>query len=590
MSRRRQSTRLIELKNKARRRGWLKYLRKGEGEEADERALLKGCWFVPRRGEHVIEWSEKYAVLSEGAWRGQPFELLDWQVDFLMRLFGWVRYSSEWERVVRRFRWAYLEIPKKNGKSPLMALVGCYLMFGDGNQSTKNFSIATSKKQAKIVHDHAVAMVKASPELDQMSKVTTEDGFRVIEYPATGSRWSIAASDAMTSDGVNGNALCDELHRFKDWEFWTTLRWMLAALPEGLFFAITTAGSDMGGICRTQHDKTRAINEGRQHDNQFLGRIYAADKKDDPHDEKVWLNANPSLGKDRRAILKMSDFRGDYKAALLDPTQWADWLRLRLGVWKTAEDAWIADLGGLAKWDAGGPARKKAGRKRIDCYEPFGLRKLKGKPCFMALDGATHHDTTSAVFAFPDDTEDEVIRLVPYYWLPEAEALKLGDKVPYRQWSEQGLIKLTPGDACDYETVLQDLIEIFDLFAVQRFYFDPLFQAEYLTQKLTEATGVDRFEFAQRITHFSPPMKALGRLIALKKVRHNGHPILTWQLGHTKAYTDCNGNIRPVRQKRGDHRTIDGVVAAIMAVRDAVAGDDEGPTWYDDDDHDVEFI
>ena len=587
MARRRQSTKLIELKNKARRKGWLKWLRKGEGEEADERALLNGCWFVPQRGQHVIEWASKYAVLTEGAWRGKPFELLDWQVDFLMRLFGWVRYSSEWERIVRRFRWAYLEVPKKNGKSPLMALVGAYLLFGDGNQSTKNFSVATSKKQAKIVHSHAVGMCQVSPELAAVSKVRTEDGFKAIDYPATGSVWSIAAADAATADGVNGNCLADELHRWTDWEFWNTLRWMLAALPEGLFFAITTAGSDMGSICRTQHDKTRAINEGRQHDEQFLGRIYAADKDDDPHDEKTWLKANPSLGKTRKAILKLSDYRADYKAALQDPTQWPDFLRLRLGIWKTAEDAWITDLGGIHRWDAGAPARKKAGRKRIDCFEAFDPKKLHGKLCYMALDGATHHDTTSAVFAFPDEDVDELVRLLPFYWLPEAEALKLGNKVPYRYWSEQGLITLTPGDACDYDQVLKDLIELFKLFDVQRFYFDPLFQAEYLTQRLTDATGVDRFEFPQKIMHFSPPMKALGRLIALRKVRHNGHPILTWQLGHTKAYTDANGNIRPVRQKRGDHRTIDGTVASIMAIRDAVT-DEDGPSYYDDDEHDVE--
>jgi len=123
-----------------------------------------------------------------------------------------------------------------------------------------------------------------------------------------------------------------------------------------------------------------------------------------------------------------------------------------------------------------------------------------------------------------------------------------------------------------------------------RFYFDPLFQAEWLTQRLEEETGVERFEFPQQLMHFSPPMKAMGRLIATKKLRHNVHPIFTWQLSHVKAYTDANGNERPVRQKKGDHRTIDGVVAAIMAIRDAIAHDDNGATCYDDDDQELEFI
>jgi len=590
MTRRRQSTRLIQLKNQAKRKGWSKWLRKGDGEEADERALLGGCWFVPHRGRHCIDWIQKYCCLTEGAWRGKPFSLLDWQQDFLMRLFGWVRYSEEWERVVRRFRWAYLEIPKKNGKSPLMAAIGAYLLYGDGNQSARIYSTATSKKQALIVHGHATQMVQASPMLSQVSKIRTEDGYKVIEYPGLGGKWSIAAADAKTADGVNGHCLADELHRWTDWEFWNTLRWMLAAQPEGMFFAITTAGASGHSICKVQHDTANAINEGRLVDEQFLGKIYAAGAADDPHDQKTWLAANPSLGKTRQSIIKLSTFRMDYQAAKEDPTQWPDFLRLRLGIWQTAEDAWIRTLGGLARWDCGEAARKQAKRKRIDCYERFTAEDLRGKRCFFALDGATHHDTTAGVFAFPDEDEDEVIRLLPWYWLPEAEAMRLGAKVPYKHWASQKLIHLTPGDACDYSRVLQDLIPLFEMFRVERFYFDPLFQAEWLTQRLEEETGVERFEFPQQLMHFSPPMKAMGRLIATKKLRHNGHPIFTWQLSHVKAYTDANGNERPVRQKKGDHRTIDGVVAAIMAIRDAIAHDDNGATCYDDDDQELEFI
>jgi phage terminase large subunit-like protein len=589
VAKRRLSTRLIELKRFARRKGWASWIRQGEGEAADERAMLNGCWFVPQRANHCIEWIESHCCLVEGAWRGKPLVLQDWQRDFLSRLFGWVRWSSEWERVVRRFRWGYAELPKKNGKSPLQAAVGCYLLFGDGNQSARIFSTATAKKQACIVHGAAIQMVEASPALSRVSKVRTEDGYKAIEYPALGGKWTIAAADARTADGFNGHCLADELHRWNDWEFWTTLRWMLASQPEGLFFAITTAGADLQSICRTQHDRARAVNEGRQFDDQFLGRIWAADVDDDPHKVETWRKANPSLGTNRKAILKLSDFRADYHAAVQDPTQWSDWLRLRLGIWKTAESAWIDQLGGIGRWDSGTPARTRAG-KRIDCHADFAIEDMAEWPCWFALDGATHHDTTAAVFVWPDPKQSELLWLVPYYWLPEAEALRLGPKVPYKHWSDAGLITLTPGDAVDFGTVKADLVSLCGRLNVQGFAFDPLFQAEWLTQQIAEDTGVPRVEFPQTITHFSPPMKTLGRLIAERKVRHNGHAILSWQLGHLRCYEDCNGNQRPVRQKRGDHRTIDGCVAAVMALRLATAGETERPTWYDSDDHDVEFM
>ena len=580
---------MLELKRWAKRRGWLGWLRQGEGEEADERALLNGCWFVPERAEHVVRWIESRCCLVEGAWRGKPLELQDWQREFVGRLFGWVRWSSEWERVVRRFRWAYAELPKKNGKSPLMAAVGCYLLFGDGGQSARIFSVATAKKQAAIVHAAAIQMVERSPTLSRVSRIKHEDGYRVIEYPHLGGKWSIAAADAKTADGVNGHCLADELHRWNDWEFWGTLRWMLAAQPEGLFFAITTAGADMQSICRTQYDRTKAVNEGRQFDDQCLGRVWAADADDDPHSKATWYKANPSLGTTHKAILKLSDFRSDYQAAVQDPTQWTDWLRLRLGIWKTAESAWIDQLGGIGRWDSGTPARAKH-RRRIDCYDDFAGADLEHWPCWFALDGATHHDTTAAVFVWPDPEQSAVVWVRAYYWLPEAEAMRLGAKVPYKHWSDAGLITLTPGDAVDYGRVKADLVELCGHHEVQGFAFDPLFQAEWLTQQISEETGVPRVEFPQTIMHFSPPMKSLGRLIAERKVRHDGHAILTWQLGNLKGYEDCNGNQRPVRQKRGDHRTIDGCVALIMALGLATAGETEKPTWYDRDDHDVEFL
>lgn len=582
----------MSLLGTAKRKGWFRYIRQGEGQDADERAILNGCWFSEHRAAHVCDWIEANCCLVEGAWRGKPFRLLEWQREILMQLFGWVRESKEWDKIVRRFRWFYLECPKKQGKSPFLGAIGSFLLFGDGGQSTRLFSVATSKKQATLVHNYACQVVQASPQLLRAANVRTEDGYKAIEYPKTGSKWSIAAADAKTADGVNGHCLADELHRWNDWEFWNTLRWMLAAQPEGLFCAITTAGSDMNGICRTQHDKTRAINEGRMWDDQFLGKIYAAEPSDDPHSEKTWLKANPSLGKTSKSILKLSDFRSDYNAAAQDPTQWTEFLRLRLGIWKTAESAWLDQLGGVGAWDAGDPARKAAG-KRIDCYDDFTLEQLKESKaeCWAGFDGATHHDTTAWVLIFRDAGQGEQVRIVPYYWLPEAEAIRVGQRVPYQHWAQGGYINLTPGDAVDYGRVKADILAACDGLNLQGFAFDPLFQAEWLTQQLSEELGVDRHEFRQVITEFSPPMKSLGRLIAERNARHNGHPILTWQMGNLKAYEDCNGNQRPVRQKRGDLRTIDGCVAAIMGMGLMLASEvEDKPTWYDRDDTEVEFL
>lgn len=583
---RRQSTRLLQLKAQAKRQGWLKWLRKGPGEEADERALLNGCWFDRRRAEHVTAFAERFGTLTEGAFKGQRFELLPWQSDTLQRVFGWVRHSPEWGYPVRRFRYWYEEVPKKNGKTPLASLVGNYLLFGDSHGRQINMHVAaTTRKQAERLLVHAIRQVRNRPELDRVATIKKLEGFYSVGYGD--STWTVLAAEPESADGINGHVIADEVHRWQGFEFYNTLRWALASQPEGMFCAITTAGNDLQSVCRTLHEKTQSVNAGRQVDEAFYGEIYAADPQDDPHDEKVWHRANPSLGSTRRHPLKLSTFRADYEAAKVDPTQWPTWLRLRLNLWQSGQGSWIDELGGIGKWDAGEALRRAAKSKRIDCYEAYTAETLSGRDCYAAFDGATHHDTTALVFAFPDEKVDELVRVLPFFWLCRAEAERQQARVPYQQWSESGLITLTDGDAVDFDRVYQDVIELFGLFRVQRLYFDPLFQAEWLTAKIAETTGVERVDFPQRMEHFAAPMAAAARLIVTHKLRHNGHAVLTWQLGHCQAKSDLNNNRRPVKRQRDDYKTVDGVTAMVMSLRDAIRGGEAGE-YYES--HDVEWV
>lgn len=581
--RRRQSTKLIELKNQAKRKGWFKWLRKGPGQEADERALLNGCWFDERRAKHFETFADRYGTLTEGAFKGQKFELQPWEREDACRVFGWVKHSPEWGYPVRRFRYWYEEVPKKNGKTPFIALVGNYLFFADSyGRQINQHTVATTRKQAERLLVHGIRQIRNRRDLDAAATIKKLEGFYSVEYGDN--LWTVLAADPESADGINGHVIADELHRWVGFEFYNTLRWALASQPEGLFVGITTAGNDLESVCYTLNQKTKAIDAGREVDEAFYGRIYAADPEDDPHDEKTWFKANPSLGTTRKHPLKLSTFRADYEAAKVDPTQWIAWLRLRLNLWQTGVDSWITEFGGIVKWDAGAIARKTSKRKRIDCYEAFTVEDLRGRECYVALDGATHHDTTAAVFAFPDEEIDELVRVLPFFWLPRSEAEKQQARVPYQHWSESGLITLTDGDAVDFDRVFNDLVELIEMFNTIKFYFDPMFQAEWLTQKIADATGVERVEFPQTIMHFSPPMLAAERLIVLKKLRHNGHPILTWQMSHVHAKTDANNNKRPIKRQRGDYKTVDGVTALIMSLRDAICSDYEDdsdwePTW-----------
>lgn len=614
------SAALLELRGQAKRDGWLKWVRQGEGEEADEKAMLNGCSFDLRRAQHPVDFFERYGVLTEGAWAGQSFRLLPWQHDWLFRGFGWVKYSTEWDEIIRRFRYLFLEVPKKNGKTPLIATLGNYLLFADSyGRQINMFLAATSKQQAARCLKHATRAYKYErcEDLARCAVTKKLEGYECVEYGDN--LWQVVAADAASADGINGHVLGDEIHRWKGLEFYNTLRWALASQPEGLFVAITTAGSDPESVWATLNQKTKKVNAGHESDQQFFGQIYAIEKDEDPHDEKTWLRVNPSLGSDRASPLKLSTFRADYEAAKLDPTQWPTWLQLRLGRARTGQDTWIE----IEKWDLGKVVREaQQTDKRLDCYEEYSIA-LNGKPfnqtrleelrrffpvgdeakespecqfeiqiagqeispheldSIMALDGATINDTTSATFTLEHPVEDGVLFEFTFYWLPENRAIELQKKVGFKNWQELGFVTLTPGDALDFDVVFHDLTALMQAFGVQSFYFDPLFQAEWLTQKLEAETGAERIEFPQTITFYSPAMKAAQRHIVNRTLRHNGHPILTWQLGNTRAKSNVNSDIRPIKQKHGDYRSIDGIATLIMTMNNWATVADGG-SFYDD--------
>lgn len=595
------SAKLISLYNKAKRAGWKQYIRQGDGQEADERAMMDGCVFDPIRADHVVEFFETYGVLTEGPWKGKPFVPLNWQVQWLQRAFGWVVWNRKWNCWVRRFRYVYLEVPKKNGKTPLAATLGNYLLLGDSAERQINlFLAATTKQQANRCIKHAIRAYKYRPDLNAVVITKKLEGFDSVEYEDN--LWQVVAADPDSADGVNGHVIGDEVHRWKGFEFFNTLRWALGTQPEGMFLGITTAGSNPESICRTLHDKTIEINSGRQIDQQFFGTIYAIGDEDDPHDPASWAMANPSLGETEAYPLSFETFRADYEAAKIDPTQWPTFLQLRLNRWRNAIDSWID----LTKWDLGktGRAIKVAQRKRmfdaknkrsrtpamkaakfvtpyVDCFEKYSVdaapggvewKDLEGT---MAFDGATVRDTTSAVFTFEHPTDDGVLLSLPFYWLPTKRAIELQDKVPFQSWADQGFITLTEGDAVDFNFILRDLAKLVKKFDIDEYYFDPLFQAEWLTERLTEETRCQRVSFPQTMGNFSPAMKTAERMIHNKTWRHNGHPIFTWQMGNVKAKHNANQDIRPEKQKHGDYRTIDGPVAAIMTMRKWTVIDDD---------------
>lgn len=531
---------LTAVRAKAKREGWLRWLR----SEADERAAQAGCYFSARHADYVTEFFPALLQHSKGQWAGKPFELLDWQRDELVQpLFGWLRPDG-----TRRYRKAFVEIPKKNGKSTLAAGIGLYLLVGDGEQGAEVYSAASDRDQASIVHGEAIRMVDASDSLSLVLKVNRST--HVITHPDSNSVYKALSSAAAGKEGLNAHGLIiDELHVWQGRELWDALRYAGRARRQPLLFVITTAGDDLTSVCYEQYQYAKGVLDGSIVDDRFFALIYEAQPADVEADKifnrKVWRSSNPSIG----STIDEAEFGRDVDEAVKTPTSRSSFLRYSFNIWATAEHPWL-DLGA---W--------------IACREEFTPEELLGKRCGAGLDLAKILDTASFVLCFPDEDEsgEAVFRLLPRFWLPSETAEKRKDIVSYQTWAQMGLITLTEGDVCDYDAIRLHVGAASRKYRIHELAFDP-WNAESLTQDLERQYGIKRHEFRQTINRYAHPTAEFERLIKSRALRNNGHLVLQWQAGHVRVKTDPSGNIRPVKQKHGDHRTIDGVVASIMAL------------------------
>lgn len=312
---------------------------------SDERAVANGCRFDESRAAHFLEFVTSQCHLYEGERAGELVTLMPWQEELFSRIFGWVRFSLDWGREVRRFTKASIWIPKKNGKSPSAAMVGLYLLVADGEPGQKVFSAARDGKQAGIVHGHARAMVEMSPYLSATCVINKTTG--QIAHTPTRSIYAILAGDNIRGqEGLNGSIIIDETHVVDD-RLAKTIEYMGASRSEPLQFEASTAGDDPNGYGKKQYDYGKAVERGDVHDDQFLHVCYEAPQ--DASDEdcgrpEIWQAANPSWGH----TIHPEEFRASYERSTRSLSDFATWKKYRLNIWQTSSQPWLR----MGDWQA----------------------------------------------------------------------------------------------------------------------------------------------------------------------------------------------------------------------------------------------
>ena len=490
---------------------------------------------------------------TKGKWAGTRFWLLPWQEQLIRDIFGVVKPDGN-----RQFRTAFVEIPKKNGKSELAAAVALYLLYADNEPSAEVYGAAADRQQASIVFDVANQMVQMTPALMKRSKIMGATK-RIVNYSNAGF-YQVLSAEVGTKHGLNVSGLVfDELHAQPTPHLYNVLtKGSGDAREQPLFFLITTAGTDRNSICYAIHTKAKDILENRRVDASFYPVIYGIEDDDDWSDEAKWRKANPSLG----YTIPIDRVRDAYREASQNPAEENVFRQLRLCQWVTSTVRWIPDH------------IYEQGNRPID------LESLKGRDCYGGLDLSSSGDITAFVLMFPPCTETEPYYMLPFFWVPE-DTIPLRVKrasVPYDVWVRQGYLMSTEGNVIHYGFIEKVIEQLGELYHIREIAFDR-WGAVQMVQNL-EGAGFTVVPIGQGYRDMSPPTKAFYELLMKGEIIHGGNPVMRWMAGNVVVETDPAGNIKPTKAKSAEK--IDGIVAAIMALDRCIRNAGQQGSVYDD--------
>lgn len=458
----------------------------------------------------------------------------------------------------RQFNSAYIEIPKKQGKSELAAAVALLLTCGDFEHGGEVYGCASDRQQASIVFDVAVEMVDQCPALKQRIKPAISQ--KRLIYKPLGSFYQVLSAEAYTKHGLNVHGVVfDELHAQPNRQLYDVmLHGSGDARRQPLYFLITTAGTDRNSICWEVHQKAEDIIRGKKIDPSFYPVIYGADEQDDWTSPKIWMKANPSLG----ITVGLDKIQTACDSARNNPAEENLFRQLRLNQWVKQSLRWMP----MEKWDK--------------CSFAVNETELLGRVCYGGLDLSSTTDLTAFVLVFPPVAPEGRYEVLPYFWIPE-ENLDLRvrrDHVPYDVWHKQGHIRTTEGNVVHYGFIESFIEELGLRYRIKEIAFDR-WGAVQMAQNL-EGLGFTLVRFGQGFKDMSPPTKELMKLTMEQKIAHSGHPVLRWMMDNITVRTDPAGNIKPDKEKSTER--IDGAVATIMALDRAIrCGGDIVGSVYD---------
>lgn len=489
-----------------------------------------------KREDLYFDWKavKKFVAFSsslkhfKGEFAGRPIDLEPWQIFIVANVFGWKKKATG----KRRYTYADVFVPRKNGKTTFAAVLALYCMMLDGESGAEVYAAAVDREQARICFEASRELISVSM-FSRLVKTYTSS----LVYQKTASSYKPLSKETKNKDGLNPScAVCDERHAWQTNEIFEVLKTGIGARSQPLIFSISTAGNDTSLPYFSDIKFLKEVMMGvKEKDNHFI-MLYTPDDEDAWDDPMTWHKVNPNYG----VSLSPTYMENEYlEAKQKGGTVLAAFCTKNLNKWVDAPTVWIAD--DVVK------------ENNHDLDES----QLLGEECYVGIDIASKTDLTCASFYFPKYKAFKYLFIIP-----EGKVIELEDRVDYRRWAEQGWVTVAPGKVIDEDWYLERLKIELDKYNIKCIAYDP-WGMWNMIQKFGRYQEV-LLEYQQSIRYMSVPTKWFESAVLKSELNFIHNPILRWNMQNVVIYTDPNANIK--LDKARSRNKIDGVVASVNAV------------------------
>jgi phage terminase large subunit-like protein len=556
-------------------------------------------YFDVAAAQHIIDFFPRFLTLESGA----AFILPPWLQFCYGFIYGWKVWGGSKAVAVppehasraglRRIMHGYFETSKGSGKTPSAGGIALYGAAYDDEPYAEIYTTGFDREQAAIILNDAIRMGQNSSEDDFRAEFIL-DKYN-IAHPSSGSFIRAMSAQHQSKSGPRPHyVLSDEIMERRDGTVVSKAEAGFKNRKQPLGLKYTNSGSDKTSYCWELHQKSLAVLDGTLVDEQWFAYVchldpcqacfeegYRQPKDgcadcDNWLDPAVWPKVAPALG----IVIQPKYLQDAIDVALTTASEYSLKRRLNFCIWTETHQVWISS------------------ERLAACQvEAVSTDNASARACAAGLDPSSVHDLTAFVVAIRQDdpvrydgtkpVEVEIegrdefgqhirevyslnfsVELIPFFWAPDDKVLDYvrTERIPFDTWKRQGHLFTTRGESIDHNAVYDFVMDAWKRFKIKRVGMDQN-AGQFLFQRLRDDGRLgDQIVPVGQGFKLSEAFKFIEMLVAHKRLRHAGHPILNW----------CFANAEPDRHPRtgalaivkpSDKKRIDGVIATAMAIR-----------------------